>query len=1481
MIPDPRRFLLDFRHREYGVDEHDRLAPQFAGMARNLRNAIEQLSEGLYSSDVHFLLELIQNAEDNTYPPETAPRLRLVLLQDDPTTTPGSQGCLCIFNNERGFQPEHVESLCRIGASTKKNRAGYIGEKGIGFKSVFVASHTPHLYSNGFQFKFREDDPDLGLAYVIPYWVEHVPEVVRASDETTAILLPLKPGRYQQIESELTRIAPETLLFLSKLERIEIHIPAAGIHRILARRRNEDGTLHLRVAEHGEWRLAARYWVKKRRQPVPPGLDEPKREGIDGAEISIALPLDGQPSRGTVYAYLPTGVESGLPFLVNADFLLPANRETLHLDRPWNLWLRDAAGELAAEAIAELIQEPRFRHQAYGFIPLDDHLRDLKRFFEPLARDVRHRLGERPLILDEQERLVPPAQAWLADATLRRLTRPAPRPIWFQQHTLVHETLQNHERRLRAIGVRDLRRNAAELLACLGDPHWLTELDLDRLAELLAYLRERHFVRNELAELPLLPLADGRRVALKDAGPIHLAAAEDERQRLQALQQHRLPAVQCLDDGLRQRLQDRAELWAWFRDTFAIRPFSLADHLTRRLLPWIKEQRQQLTSDGALAVLKLLDHCWERLDNDQRKALSALPLPLEDGRLAAAAELPPGGLATPRALDPEDGWQHLLTPPAVLADACLEAIPDRERLRTLLTGLGASDAPAPPQVRLGEEDLDDPRLGPYLRHILQGRTPGRALSVETPFPPEALFRDPEDPHRRARALIRWLDKRLQADPLGSQDRATLRLGHANERPQSVESALQWLLRRTPWLPVEGTLQPPATCFQELDPRQHELQSALPVVTPPLPSAVARYLGVKDRLSDQDLLSHLRELAAGEHRPDPARLARLYRHLGDHGETALAALREEPLIHLPDSGRWLRATETVWEDAGDLLGPGPWLAPHYPPDLKDLFLAAGSAERPSLAAHIQAWLDLPRRSLPPDALRQALARLYPRLAQAARRDELRPEEIQRLRQQARLLDRNGRLRPAGELHLDDDPDLARLFPEAHGDLVWLPEDQPPATLRPLLELFPVPRLSQRVEIRLLGPVSDQDPTPPPRLFPRPARRLLAWMLHSEYPELYRAAEEDGRLANLLGARLLTLPRLELEAHWPIHGSRPLPRRHIHWDSAGGRLLIERHATMEDLRDELAEQLARHLAPGSHSSQLADTLHRILECHDDDRARRLAEKRGWRPAADAPHAQTIESWLPPQGSDLGSAPPPREMGTAKANPPPKPPHPGTAPESPAPGGITTTRRAQTADKQREHFRLLPLDEDGEAPASTENDRDPRIFVLDFPDRPLGRATTQPAPLPPRRQRHYSAIPTLLHPVGNGNNGPRCRIEPGAESTGPGYEDKAALTFAAAWFEVRGYRVALENKDTLQVEKHQHTHRVLVKGLRESWPEHGLPLSREQHDRLRSRALWLLVVEYLTQPSRTQAHLITKPAEHLNHYHLDRDWRLLAEEAPDESP
>lgn len=70
----------------------------------------------------------VQNADDNVYPDHVEPTLSFILHASG----------VVVLNNERGFSADNIRALCDIGSSTKKgSSAGYIGQKGIGFKSVF------------------------------------------------------------------------------------------------------------------------------------------------------------------------------------------------------------------------------------------------------------------------------------------------------------------------------------------------------------------------------------------------------------------------------------------------------------------------------------------------------------------------------------------------------------------------------------------------------------------------------------------------------------------------------------------------------------------------------------------------------------------------------------------------------------------------------------------------------------------------------------------------------------------------------------------------------------------------------------------------------------------------------------------------------------------------------------------------------------------------------------------------------------------------------------------------------------------------------------------------------------------------------------------------------------------------------------------------------------------------------------------------
>jgi len=83
--------------------------------------SLESLSNELYNKDMHFVLELIQNADDNSY--EEGVLATLVFVVED--------GRVTLFNNEVGFNERNVNAICDVKASTKgRHQRGYIGRKG-------------------------------------------------------------------------------------------------------------------------------------------------------------------------------------------------------------------------------------------------------------------------------------------------------------------------------------------------------------------------------------------------------------------------------------------------------------------------------------------------------------------------------------------------------------------------------------------------------------------------------------------------------------------------------------------------------------------------------------------------------------------------------------------------------------------------------------------------------------------------------------------------------------------------------------------------------------------------------------------------------------------------------------------------------------------------------------------------------------------------------------------------------------------------------------------------------------------------------------------------------------------------------------------------------------------------------------------------------------------------------------------------------
>jgi hypothetical protein len=243
-----------------------------------------RLAEQLNTKDTRFVYELIQNADDNRYPDGVEPFLEFVLQEE----------YLKIESNEVGFAPENIAAISKVGQSTKGSKIGFIGEKGIGFKSVFRIARKVHIQSEPYSFAFIYNNDDSGLGMVTPLNEPYLP--IRDGVQTQMILHFRDRRNWEQVLEEFLHHLPLTiLLFLKKLKRItlDINVPEHANRRISYSVLPTDGSptknrVTIRKDDGGS-SSDYDFWVKKKQvHDMPP---HNARGNITQAEVVLAFPL--------------------------------------------------------------------------------------------------------------------------------------------------------------------------------------------------------------------------------------------------------------------------------------------------------------------------------------------------------------------------------------------------------------------------------------------------------------------------------------------------------------------------------------------------------------------------------------------------------------------------------------------------------------------------------------------------------------------------------------------------------------------------------------------------------------------------------------------------------------------------------------------------------------------------------------------------------------------------------------------------------------------------------------------------------------------------------------------------------------------------------------------------------------------------------------------------------------------------------------
>lgn len=352
------------KHRERLADALDDPA------LRGVKNSVVEK----YSDQAHFIYELLQNADD-----AKATSARFVLHKDK---------LIFVHNGTRGFSISNpateagdsandalgdINAITSIANSNK--REALIGKFGVGFKSVFQYTSTPHIYDPNIYYKIDR--------FIVPTKISE--DFSGRKTDETLFVFPFdhtERGAAEAYEdiSEKLRSLDYPLLFLSYLEDITLEIPGTlGLYGKYAEQKQQFGDT---VAEHicltqndGDELYDDKLWLFSR------------KDG-NGHSYSVGFFLDEKENltakQHSAFCFFPTKEVTGLNFIIHAPFLLTDSREGIRASVQHNKDMIELLAALAADSLVYL----RDIGQANGYTLINDEIFDIIPYDESTFSDV-------------------------------------------------------------------------------------------------------------------------------------------------------------------------------------------------------------------------------------------------------------------------------------------------------------------------------------------------------------------------------------------------------------------------------------------------------------------------------------------------------------------------------------------------------------------------------------------------------------------------------------------------------------------------------------------------------------------------------------------------------------------------------------------------------------------------------------------------------------------------------------------------------------------------------------------------------------------------------------------------------------------------------------------------------------------------------------------------------------------------------------
>ena len=348
-------------YREVVIDDMQFVGANFINMINGMLTVGE---EGLYSNKLRFLYELIQNVDDCDYEKVDDSDLKIEFRWEN------NPGRIVLTYNEKGFTPGNVFDITGIAEKSKNVDAKKmeIGEKGIGFKSVFGVADKVHIKSGYFSFVLDKEN------FTVPH-----PDYQNYSyTNGTRMELFMSTSKVKEIYYHLIRqyyndknsiLNNNPILFLNKLTHIWMGFDGFRYIDFKVTRIKELGDkfeveknveISMDYYDHGQSGIDKEDHrnIKCYRYYMPIEYDKKACESRYGKDTSFEnrrmaiIAIVPMPEylndfgKGRFYSFLPTGIKLNAPMALHAPFKLAGSREYVDPQEN-NKWFTDTLNSLS------------------------------------------------------------------------------------------------------------------------------------------------------------------------------------------------------------------------------------------------------------------------------------------------------------------------------------------------------------------------------------------------------------------------------------------------------------------------------------------------------------------------------------------------------------------------------------------------------------------------------------------------------------------------------------------------------------------------------------------------------------------------------------------------------------------------------------------------------------------------------------------------------------------------------------------------------------------------------------------------------------------------------------------------------------------------------------------------------------------------------------------------------------------------------